>query len=240
MAQPQGSGANQPMLVMTRPRGSSVQSAAIAADAVKSETHTGANTVTDHPVEEGVNISDHSRPEADRLQVEMIVSDTPLSLVQMQRAQQFMQQNGVGSVLNPFGGSQSIAAVPGYSAAVLQKLWDLKDSGTLVQVVTSIRYYRSMMIETISVPRDAKTNSALRCTIGFKFVRIVQNKLTRRVVAKDTRVGSKVKTGHANVQTDAVPNSALKRGYESAKGKSGTNAAAQFVSGVFSGDGGGE
>jgi hypothetical protein len=235
MAQPSTTDDKQPVLVMTRPRGAAVPQAAISADAVLSEVHTGTNTVTDHPVEDGVNISDHSRPEPDKLQVELIVSDTPLSLVQMQRAQQFMQQAGIGVIQNPFDGTQTIAAVPGYSAAVLARLWKYKDDGTLLSVVTSLRYYRSMEIESISAPRDSKTNSALRCSISFKFVRVVQNKLTRRVVAKDKRVGSKTKTGSTTVQKDAVEQSQLDKGYENAKGKSGVNAVGAFVSGVFGG-----
>lgn len=209
--------------------------AAIAADATRSEVHTGANTVTDHPVEQGANVSDHSRPEPDKLQVEMVVSDTPLSLEQMRRAQKFMQQNGGSTVLNPFGAEENITAVPGYSAAVLAKLWQYKDAGALLTVVTAVRVYDSMEIETISAPRDAKTSGAIRCTVGFKRVRVVENKLTRRVVAKDPRVGPKAKTGNATVQKDAVEDTQLKKVFNNAQGKHGINALGAFVSGVFGG-----
>jgi hypothetical protein len=46
-------------------------------DASVRETHTGSNTVTDHPVELGSNIADHSRPDPDQLSMEARISNTP-------------------------------------------------------------------------------------------------------------------------------------------------------------------
>lgn len=46
-------------------------------DAVVTEVHEDIVTITDHPVELGVNITDHARPEPERLTVEGIVSRMP-------------------------------------------------------------------------------------------------------------------------------------------------------------------
>lgn len=235
MATPLPADTSQPVLLMTRGRGVSVPSATIAADAVVSEQHTRTNTVTDHPVEEGANISDHSRPEPDRVQVEIYVSDTPLSVEQMQRAQKFMQQAGVGAVLDP-DGSSGVAAVPGYSRAVRDRLDAYRLAGQLVTVATAIKLYQSMVIESIAETRTAKDAEAFHATISFKFIRVVQNKLTRRVVAKDPSVHPKVKTGAQTPQDNAVPQSQLDKGYENAKGKGfSSSGVGAFFSGVFGG-----
>lgn len=235
MASPLPGQTAQPVILMTRGLGVTVPAATIAADAVVSETHTRTNTVTDHPVEEGANISDHSRPEPDRVSVELYVSDTPASVEQMQRAQKFMQQAGLGAVLNPDGES-SVAAVPGYSRAVRDRLDGYRLAGQLVTVATAIKLYQSMVIESIAETRTAKEAEAFHATISFKFIRVVQNKLTRRVIAKDPSVQPKVKTGAQTPQTDAVPQSQLDKGYENAKGKGFTPAGVgAFISGTFGG-----
>lgn len=221
---------------MTLARGAAVQGAAIAADAVVSETHTRSNTVTDHPVEEGVNVSDHSRPEPDTLQVEMYISDTPTSLEQTQRAQKFMQQAGLNAGATTQGNSQ-ISEVPGYSRAVRDRLDQYRLQATLLTVTTAIKTYTSMVVQSISETRTAKDAEAFHATVTFKFIRVVQNKLTRRVVSKDGRVGNKAKTGNKTTQQNSVEQSQLDKGYENAKGKSGINAAGAFISGVFGGGG---
>jgi len=188
----------------------------VSFDAVPSEQHSGSNTVTSHPVEEGADISDHSRPEPDTVSLDIFISNTPLSQEQMQRA----AQSGAVSAAKA---NDAPSWQPGYAEKMLQNLWDLKDSGTLVTAITSIRgrVYRSTLIESISVPRDAKVLDAVRATIGLKKVRIVKNKLTRAVVSRDKRVGAKVKTGNQTPGQDEVDQSAADKMYEGAKGKDG-------------------
>lgn len=47
-------------------------------DAVTSETHDNAMALTSHPVEDGVDVTDHARPEQRKLSVEGFVSNKPL------------------------------------------------------------------------------------------------------------------------------------------------------------------
>lgn len=244
MATPLPAGTAQPIILMTRARGVTVPNPTIAADAVMTESHSGSNTITDHPVETGFNASDHSRPNPDQLSVEIYVSDTPLSIDQMQRAQNFMQQSGI---LNPYGpssvptgllapygpGINQVQAVPGYSRAVRDRLQNYRITGTLLTVSTAIKTYTSMMIESISENRSAQDAEALHATINFKFIRVVQNQLVKRVVASDPRVGPKVKTGNQTVQQDAIPDSQLLKGQENAAGKTGVAAFGAFGAGVF-------
>ena len=195
--------------LITRPKPAQIES--LIVDAAISEQHSFTNTVTDHPVEEGTNVADHSRPEPERVTLDCIVSNTPIS----GNREQVSVGNGATIV-------QSTAKEdPRRSANALDRLLQLRQSGALITVVTSLREYRDMAIESISIPRDAKIAGALRFTITLKRVRVVKNKQTRAVVSKDPRVGSKVKTGTQTTSTTDGKlyrkQSALDKGYEGVK-----------------------
>lgn len=175
--------------LITKPTPDTVD--AFVVDAFVTETHSYTNVITDHPVEEGANVSDHSRPEPDRLMLEVLVSGSPLSgdgdtrpTISSTDPRLTFRLTTEGAHLD--GGRMKTA---------YEKFMDLRETGALVTVVTSFRRYDSMAIESISIPRDAKGAGALRFTVALKKIRIVRNKLTRAVVAKDKRVGSKVKLG---------------------------------------------
>ena len=159
---------------------------AFQVDAFVNEAHVYSNTITDHPVEEGSNVSDHSRPEPERLQLEVLVSATPLS------GSGSTKQTGADGSRFTTTGAQLDA---GRMRTALEKFEELRTTGALLTVVTSFRRYESMAIESINIPRDAKGAGALRFQVALKKIRVVRNKLTRAVVAKDKRVGAKVKTG---------------------------------------------
>lgn len=170
--------------IITRPTPLTLDS--IELDAVVSEQHSLTSTITDHPVEEGASVSDHSRPEPPRVQLDCIVSNTPLA-------------NRRSSTVRDSASGRSFVVTaeqePSRGKNAYDRLLQLQEAGSLITVVTSLRTYESMVIESISIPRDAKTSNALRFTVQLKRVRVVKNKLTRVVVAKDPRAGGKVKTG---------------------------------------------
>jgi len=172
--------ADQPITVMAKLG----QIDTLKLDATVREQHTGSNTVTDHPVEQGANISDHSRPDPDRLVLDCIVSNTPLS----DGSTHTVESNGYNFTVT--AAQDSTRAPNAY-----QKLQDLRLNGTLVSVVTTLRTYSSMLIESITIPVDAKTAGAIRFQVNLKQVRVVQNSLTAVTVSKDTRRGPTAKTG---------------------------------------------
>ncbi len=85
-------------------------------DASVLEVHTGSNTVTDHPVELGSNIADHSRPDPDQLQLDARISNAP----------HFMPVDHMGAVVMEdhqvkgaqITASQDISSVPFAGGAV--------------------------------------------------------------------------------------------------------------------------
>lgn len=158
----------------------------IQIDAATAITHDLSSTITDHPVEDGANISDHSRPDPERVSLDCIVSATPLGGA----SSRVVDQNHIRLTVT------SNDQDPKRPREAYDRLLKLRTDGTLITVVTPLRQYNNMAIESISIPESAQFNAAtaLRFSIKLKRIRIVQNKLTRTVVARPSAQG-KVKGG---------------------------------------------
>lgn len=164
----------------------------VEVDCSITEQHSGEVEVTEHPVEEGFNVSDHARPKPDALTMDAIVSNTPINRTQRKRVVQAFGFQFETSTL-----SDQRQGVASYAEAAYAKLRDLKDAGKVITVVTNLRTYDSMIITSLSVPRDARSGDALRFSIAFRQIRVVRNKSTRKVVAKDPKAQPKTKAGRA-------------------------------------------
>lgn len=166
--------------VVARPGKIASDSAVVVMQAVTQEQHQLMNTITDHPVERGFNVSDHCRPEPDRVTMECRISNTPISnssATESVRAGQFVVQTGTASA----DAAGSIGATDGFAMGEWAKLRQMRDQGAIVRVSTTVGDYDSMAIESISLPRTAKNYDAIAFSIAFKKIRVVQNKLTRDV-----------------------------------------------------------
>lgn len=164
--------------VIARPGKITSDTTVITMQAVIQEQHQLVNTVTDHPVEEGFNPADHSRPEPDQLTMECRISNTPIAdstATQSVRAGEFTVTAVSGATAGAIG------ATDGVAMAEWAKLKQLRETGAIVKVSTTIGDYDSMAITSISLPRNAKNYDAIAFSISFKRIRVVQNKLTRNV-----------------------------------------------------------
>ncbi len=132
----------------------------IALDAALREVHSGEVEVTEHPVEQGSNIADHTRPKPDRLTIDAIVSNTPINTTQRTRV---VEAFGVSFTSSSLQDSRQGAA--GYAETAYAKLVELKDKGLPITVVTQIRTYDDMILTSLSVPRDSKTGEPLNLLI---------------------------------------------------------------------------
>lgn len=167
---------------------------ALVFDAVVTEHHQHASQVTDHPVEEGAPVTDHVRPLPDVLTMEIVVSNTPLEPIDSR----IVESGGVRWTTTAF--LDAPRGAPGAMVEAYQQLLGWR--GRLMTVVTGLRTYDSMVIADFSAPRDKTTGEALRATVVFRRVRVVKNKFTRTVVAKDKRAGDKVKTGAQSTEVE--------------------------------------
>lgn len=193
-------------LVMNKRRLCQIDS--ITIDACTDETHNLTSTVTDHPVEEGPNISDHSRPDPDQVTLACFISNTPLSIDQQNLAN---QDAGGQPAQTTSGGATQITEVPNRAHQVFLKLKKLRDEGTLIEVVTTLKTYgllatEGMMITSISIPRNSKNYDGLEFSVTLKQVRIVRNRQTS-VQSSDRRVPPKQHKGAKTPEPAETPNS---------------------------------
>lgn len=117
---------------------------------VADETHAVSSDVTDHPVETGVNISDHVRPRPKTFTIEGIISNTPI---------------GIFAAADAFVGGLGGAGRGEDAYELLLQYWE---QGRPLDLLTSLRDYSNLVITNMSVTRNAQTTNGLHITIGLK------------------------------------------------------------------------
>lgn len=159
-------------------------------DAAISEAHSGTNEVTDHPVEDGADITDHVRVKPDTVTIEGIISNTPVIAgnARFEGGLETSEQNGVLVVSGV--GADSLDDARAESA--YQQLLKIKEDRLPVVIVTSLRQYERMILERLNVPRDARIGSALRFSATFREVRTVAS---QRVSVTLPKARDKVRGG---------------------------------------------
>ena len=133
-------------------------------DASVTETHTKRNSVPQHPVEVGKNVSDHIRQEPDELSINGIVTDHPIFFLASIQAE------------SPLEGD--LTAVNDRADLAYAELQRVMNDGELVEIVTSLREYENMAITELVVNRDAANGNVMNANISAREVRIVQTETT--------------------------------------------------------------
>ena len=120
----------------------------IVIDVFISETHTRNAQITEYPVEDGVNISDHRHKNPLELEIEGLISEA--------------------SIIDKIGGSKA-RVLDGY-----EQLKDVYDKNELISVVTGIEVYENMLISNFSIDRDKNTGGGLFFKMTLMQVNIVE------------------------------------------------------------------
>ena len=107
-------------------------------------------TITDHPVEEGASITDHSFVEPKAISMEIGMSDVGDSIIDGQFAHR---------------STRSISA--------FDTLCRLQAARKPITVNTKLARYENMLIENIASPDDFKTMNGLMATVFFREIIIV-------------------------------------------------------------------
>lgn len=161
-------------------------------DASIREVHTFESDVTEFPVEQGSPIADNIRPKPITVQIEGIVSNTPLPPISAGR-----------SIVT----DETDDSLPSVSA--LAALLAIRDAREPVTISTAVKSYDNMVLQSLEVPRDGTTGDALRFSATFVQVTIVT---TTRATVRTTTVrtarpqdGKKTDFGKATI-ADIVPN----------------------------------
>lgn len=179
----------------------------VSVDSCLDETHTLVSTITDHPVEEGFNVTDHSRPEPERVSLRCFVSNTPLSTEQVARS----IRQGIVAFTTSASDSRnlSVKGIDGRGRATFDQLERMRVNGELLKVVTTLRTYaksdtEGMMIESLTIPRTRTNYDGLEFTVNLKRIRIVRNaSSTQKNTDKRTR--RKKKQGQKLVDKEHGP-----------------------------------
>lgn len=135
-------------------------------DAAISEEHTNEADVSEFPVEDGSNFTDHVRIKPRRYRMNGIVTDTPL---------------GLGFRKVEDDGADLIDTSTPPSAQARQALEDIFAARLPVVVVTSLATYKNMVMQSLTFAQDGATGDALPFTAAFQQINVEAN--VRRVVA---------------------------------------------------------
>ena len=177
-----------------RPDGSE---ALIFLDATLTEAHRASATVTEHAVETGAKITDHVRPDNDRVSLRFVVSNTPLRSPDpsVERAQPSPVELLVSSPPRREPGADGGLAGPvlpseprEIRAMVVQwperfdrirqvhgELLAIRTEGVLLSIITSLRTYENMAVQALNVSRSSQSGSALEFTLDAMQVRVVSS-----------------------------------------------------------------
>lgn len=132
------------------------------AHATVRETHNDTLQITDHPVEQGVQISDHAFMLPAEVVIEAMWSDSPAS--------------GIGSGIAS-GAAYSSAFTgnsPGQVTDLYRKLLELQGKRELFDVYTGKRVYRDMLLRVMSVQTDQHNEHVLKLTATCRQVVIAR------------------------------------------------------------------
>lgn len=130
------------------------------------ETHSLPVTFTKNPVEQGAPVTDHARPEPAAVTLKIMVSKTPVV--------------GAGYV---------------DADSLWQQLQSLQKTPVLIDAITIGGQYTNMGVDLVSRSIDVKSANALAGSLTMHEIRIVRNKFTRIVKAKDPKAQPNRKKG---------------------------------------------
>lgn len=126
----------------------------IVLDAALEETHTLQARATEHPVETGCDVTDHVQSLPASLTLEGIISNTPLSALGLTR---FKNDDRAHAAFKEF-------------EAIVQ-------TGRFIDIVTSLKTYKNMVIEDFVVTRHAHDSDALSFSCTAKQISMVSSRL---------------------------------------------------------------
>jgi hypothetical protein len=121
----------------------------ISIDAFVEETHDESASVTSYPIEDGTSINDHVIQNPEKLTISGVISANTVYLADI------------------------LEYTPFHVVDVYWNLVEMKEEGLPITVVTGLRVYSDMVIESISIPRNSESGKSLYFSMSLVQVRIV-------------------------------------------------------------------
>ena len=200
--------------------GDEVEQREIEFDAVLTEEHTGNATVTEHPVEKGSSITDHVRPEQERVTFEAIVTNTPTRLPkthsngahERQTTQTLRTTRRIRGIPVPVFAAASALEFDGdmdRPVDVWEALRDIRDNARLVTIDNGLRRYEDMVIDGLSTPRAAgNKRDVLKFNVSLRRLRIVESRTTAAKASGDGKA-KRTDKGHQGTKPATEQQSTL-------------------------------
>lgn len=156
------------------------------------ENHTADVDVTEHPVEDGADITDHARKKQLAFSMTGKFSGAPRA-TGVTRLTQGTTPDGEAVMFN-----SSVSVQDERDAA--RRLAEARDTlialrGELVTVVTELRTYENMTMKSLSFDRDGKTGDAFKFSASFVQIQTVALKTTRIATVSNPRAKEKKEEG---------------------------------------------
>lgn len=149
-----------------------------------SENHSFESDITDYPVESGSNVSDNIRPLPIQIEIEGLVSNTPIGPMVNIRA-----------LSSQFGSFLDLGTKPAEDAYEL--FMQIRDAREPITIQTSLRTYDNMAMQSLSIPKGDHQD-ALRFTAKFKQIISVEN-------VRSIRVSTPIGKGKKTISGGPVP-----------------------------------
>jgi len=181
--------------------------ASILFDATVRDTHEASATITEHPVEEGANISDHVRPDLDRVTLSVVVSNKPIvSPVDhndgVRGSQQPVELTGPDGELLARANVLVFDGPMTRVRSVYEELLDLMKRGVPVGLLTSLREYENLGLTRVSPIREAESGDALVATVELKEVRVVSSEIVEAPEPREPRGNTQRERGRENTEDE--------------------------------------
>ena len=145
-------------------------------DATLQETQTFTSEVTEHPVEQGADITDHVRPKPIELRIQGIITETPLDDSLIMAAAKAVP--GLGLLASSAFTLNSMLSNSGVVRGAFNSLRAIRDSGQPITVSTKYRSYSSMVITELAFTRDQHTGDAMAISLSLREVLTVSSAVT--------------------------------------------------------------
>jgi hypothetical protein len=179
------------------PRPRRVMLDSLEVDATLTDSVTGSNELTQHPIETGSTVSDHVIVKPRQYRMEGIVSNAPASGAERVDAVRADWAGLDGD--SPTGKTNKVDGA--YS--LLEEMLQLRD---VVTVATPLRVYTDMVMVSLQITRDRNTGDALHFTAEFQQV----------IKAKSATVApAAIPRAESTKQTGRLPSGAASKPVES-------------------------
>lgn len=162
----------------------------IVVDASVSENHSVTGEVSEHPVESGIDIVDHYRVLPRQIELEAIVTNTPI-------ATGLPGSTLINSVIGLVNGDSDP------SSNAWNELNRFFDEAVVLDIATSLKKYENMVLTDLQVVRNSATAQGLHFTASAREVRFVDTQFGAVLPDPVSALGQATKSTGKKTNEDA-------------------------------------